>query len=245
MRSHGQPRVAVFAALGATLTACGAGLTACAAGSRPVLQSAPPPAAEPSGPAADSDGSIARPVPAAQAPESSQTSAQPGSPSPSPSRSAPLAGAVLSANERAVLTAYQNFFRATRNALRAPTTLTQAPTPEADFTRWAFDPLRTQYQLYVAGLAERRVAFRGEAPTPRASVVSVAMNDKPYPTAVVSDCLKQSSTWHEYVIATGQIVPPRSSPAPAPHRVTSTLVFYQGRWGVAQNVADTSVTCSA
>jgi hypothetical protein len=115
----------------------------------------------------------------------------------------------------------------------------------ADFTKYSFDPLKSQMSGYVAGLAQQGVAFKGTPPRPRVTVTAINLAAKPYPTVLLSSCPTPESTWVEYVVVTGKVVPFASAKVPPPYRVAVEMIYSDGHWGVARTTPDTSATCTA
>lgn len=141
------------------------------------------------------------------------------------------------------LDAYRAFNETTNNASREPLSLGSKYPRRADFTRYSFDPLRGEFETYLAGLAQQRISYRGEPPVSNLTVISINPQANPYPLVVLTDC-QIGSDWGIYR-EDGTPVPDASAPVPPPYLVTAKVIFYKGKWGVQSTEADTSRTCSA
>ena len=140
--------------------------------------------------------------------------------------------------------AYEAFWSAASRALQAPKAAGSEYPPSADFARYSFDPVRGQYEAYLAGLAAQRVQFRGTPPRPRVAVTSVDQAAKPYPKVVLTDCQEQTD-WNQYVTGTDRKVPVASASVAPPYLITGTMIYYQGRWGLQSTTTATDRTCTA
>lgn len=145
---------------------------------------------------------------------------------------------------RPAVGAYESFWKASAAALRAPVAFNAKLPPDADFTRYSWDPARTTYRGYVAGLAEDGVAFRGTPPEPRLRVESVDLEAKPYPVVTLKDCQTPAPDWQSYVVRTGERAPEATQSPPPPYEITAKMIFYQNRWGLQDTSTDTSRTCT-
>jgi hypothetical protein len=143
------------------------------------------------------------------------------------------------------IAAYNAFAKAAQNAERAPRPLGSDYPSAADFTRYSFDPLRSEFLGYVASLAEQDIQFRGAPPTSNVTVTSVDLRGKPYPTVTLSDCPTGTENWQAYDSAGKQLPVASPSSAPPPYLITAKVIFYKERWGVQSTTADTSRTCVA
>ncbi len=197
--------------------------SACSGGSPPTLQS---PAS--TGPPL--------PTPSATTPISSTPEAPPSSPRPPSSPIDPRA--------QPAVDAYLALDAASWVATTKPVNLGQSLSPDADYTKYSFDPIRAQFAAYVANLAQQKQAFRGQPPQPRVSVKSMALDAAPYPTVRLFNCPTLAPTWQLYEVTTGKQVPLIPPKVPGPHRVTAEVIFYQGHWGVRTVSTDLATTCS-
>ena len=157
----------------------------------------------------------------------------------SPSRPSPdetAAGAV---------TAYQAFWRTAINAQRRPVAAGSDYPRDADVARFSFDPVRSAYRGFIAGLAAQGVQFRGTPPAPRVSVISVEPAAAPYPLVRLRDCQTPAPDWNEYLVATGKQVPRATPKVPPPYEITAKVIFHEGRWGVQSTTTHSSRTCTA
>lgn len=141
--------------------------------------------------------------------------------------------------------AFSRYITATYTAQRAPRQPGDAFKPEADFTRYAFDPIRTQEDAYISSLATGGEAFRGTPPTPRVRVARTDPGAKPYPTVVLTNCPTPAPTWVAYDTKTGEPVAYTKAQVSPPYLATVTVIFYEGHWGVQKISVDTGRTCSA
>ncbi len=166
---------------------------------------------------------------------SSMTSSPTSSPAPT-----------IDAKAQPAVAAFLNFVAARAEALRNPRKLGQTVTPAADFTKFAFDPVRGQANASIASLSKQGLLFKGDPGRPRVSVEAIETDAKPYPKVVLKDCPTPTPTWRIYDAATGKdmTLPPPPGTQPTPYLSTVEVIFYQGRWGVSKIDADTSRTCS-
>jgi hypothetical protein len=142
--------------------------------------------------------------------------------------------------------AYINFVTARDEALRNPPKLGQNYLPAADFTKFAFDPVRGQANSSIVSLGEQGLLYKGDPGRPRVRVDAVEPDAKPYPTVVLKDCPTATPTWRIYDAKTGKdmtLLPP-SGTKPTPYLSTVEVIYYQGHWGVSKIDADTSRTCT-
>jgi hypothetical protein len=142
--------------------------------------------------------------------------------------------------------AYMNFVVALNQALQSPRKLGQNYVPAADFTKFAFDPVRAQADVSVVSLGEQSQLFKGDPGRPRVSVAAVEPDAKPYPMVVLKDCPTPTPTWRIYDAKTGKAMT-MTLPAgtkPTPYLSTVEVIYYQGHWGVWKIDADTSRTCT-
>jgi hypothetical protein len=140
---------------------------------------------------------------------------------------------------------YKSFWTTANNASRAPLAAGEAYPPAADFTRFSFDPVQSQYTAFLASMAADGVRYRGNPPTPRVTVTKVELEAKPYPTVILHDCQSPAPDWRAYVTDTGELVPRPSTTIQPPYLVTAKMIFYRGHWGLQSTSTDSSRTCSA
>jgi hypothetical protein len=111
--------------------------------------------------------------------------------SPSPSGSSttarPSSSSVGDVEAQPAIDAYKAFDTAANNAYRAPLPFGSTYPPPADFTRYSFDPTRTEAETYLASLDHQGASFRGTPPVPRIRVQSIDLTAKPHPTVVLTD----------------------------------------------------------
>lgn len=139
------------------------------------------------------------------------------------------------------LSAYQSFSSATFAVERHPASTAE----RARLGAVSFDPARSKQLGYAVSLASQGVAWRGPPPAPRASVLSINIAAKPWPTVVISDCPTPAPSWQEYIVKTGAAVPVTASGASPPYEITANVILYRGRWGVQSTTVDRSRTCTA
>jgi hypothetical protein len=167
----------------------------------------------------------------------------------SPMTSAPTSSPTPTIDPKAqpAVTAFLKFVAARTEALRNPRKLGQTVLPAADFTQFAFDPVRGQANASIVSLGEQGLLFKGDPGRPRVSVGAIEPDAKPYPTVVLKDCPTPTPTWRIYDAKTGKDMtrplPPGTQPTP--YLSTVEVIYYQGRWGVWKIDADTSRTCTA
>ena len=143
------------------------------------------------------------------------------------------------------LDAYEEFWRAAKDAERDPAAFSKDQESAKAFTSVAFDPIRAEYIAYILSLANSKTAFRGTPEETRARVKSVDMARKPYPMVVLTDCQTAAPTWRLYVLKTGEEVPDAKASVPPPYELTVEVIKVDGRWGPWKVTADTSRTCVA
>jgi hypothetical protein len=149
---------------------------------------------------------------------------------------------------RPAVTAYMNFVAARGEAMRNPRKLGGADyLPAADFTKYAFDPVRGQTNASIVSLSEQGQLFKGDPGHPRVKVDAIEPDAKPYPTVVLKDCPTPTPTWQIYDARTGKAVTMTLPPGtpPTPYLSTVEVIYYQGHWGVSKIDADTSRTCTS
>jgi hypothetical protein len=142
------------------------------------------------------------------------------------------------------VTAYKKFMAAAANAQMKPPAVGAGYPTNADITKYSFDPLQHQYNIYISGLASQGVAFKGTPPTPRITVTAINLTAKPYPTVVLVDCPTPAPTWKAYD-GSGKAVPDKPGTVPLPHKTTVQMIDYQGHWGVYKSTPDAGKTCTA
>ena len=116
-----------------------------------------------------------------------------------------------------------------------------------DYTTWlgqlnatAVDPARTEEEQKLFQDRALAWAYRGTPPASRASVQTIALDAKPYPSVVIADCPAVSATWR--VFDTTEVFP--SGTAKPPYPTTSTVVYYRSHWTVQRVNTDVTRTCS-
>lgn len=167
----------------------------------------------------------------------------------SPMSSPPSSGQTPTIDPKAqpAVSAFLSFVAARAEALRNPRKLGQSFSPAADFTKFAFDPVRGQTNASVVSLSEQGQLFKGDPGRPRVHVDAIELDAKPYPTVVLKDCPTPTPTWRIYDATTGKAMTMTLPPGtqPTPYLSTIEVIYYQGHWGVRKIDADTSRTCTA
>jgi hypothetical protein len=145
---------------------------------------------------------------------------------------------------RSAVEAYESFMEAAINASRRPFKVNDKIPADADFTKYSFDPFRTQYKTFIWQLAADGGEYRGTPPTLNVKVKSMDLDAKPLPIVVLSECQTSGSEWRQYNTKTGKVLPRQTQKVKPPHRSTVTVIFYRNRWGVQKIAFDSSRTCT-
>lgn len=151
----------------------------------------------------------------------------------------------IDSRAQAAVDAYEAFWEAGSHAEQRPVRLTDPRPPGADFTRYSWDPLRSEYATTIASLAEQGVAFRGIPPEARVKIESFDLDAQPHPTVVLKNCPTPAPGWHVVIVKSGEPVPETKPSVPPPYELTVKVIFYKGRWGAQSSTTDRSRTCSA
>lgn len=162
----------------------------------------------------------------------------------SSSKATPTTTAPTESPAQPAITAYRQYLKATYNAQRSPRKVGGKYASDADFTKFAFDPMLTQENAYIESLSQQGEAFRGTPPSPRISIKQTNLTAKPYPTVVLTNCPESASAWVAYEVATGEPVPFTSPKVKPPYLSTVTLIYYKDHWGIQSTSVDSSRTCS-
>jgi len=142
--------------------------------------------------------------------------------------------------------AYLAYMTASNNAQRTPRALGQEFAPGADYTKYVFDPEKSEFSAFILQLSSQGLKMEGDPGRPRPKVQSVDLVAKPYPLVVLTDCPTHAVKWGVHEVKTGKDVtvqPPSGTVAP-PYRTTVQVISYQGHWGVSKITTDSSRTCS-
>lgn len=139
--------------------------------------------------------------------------------------------------------AYEAFVGAATEAEKNPVAGPDEYPPAADFSRYSFDPARTEYQVTITELSRARQQFRGTPPQSDVRVTSIAAGGPPWPTVVLSDCRTGRDGWQLFDTGSDAVVPVRNPSVPAPLGATVTLIYRDAHWGVTSIVPDENRTC--
>jgi hypothetical protein len=142
--------------------------------------------------------------------------------------------------------AYLAYMSASNNALRQPRALGMDFAPGADYTKYSFDPERSEFSAFINQLSSQGLRMVGDPGRPRPTVRSIDLAAKPSPLVVLRDCPTSAVKWDAHEVKTGKnvTVPPPAGMAPPPYRTTVQVIKYQGHWGVFKIATDSSRTCS-
>ena len=141
------------------------------------------------------------------------------------------------------LRAYEAGIRASNAAARHPYGKGDHIPRGADFAKYMFDPLLSQYKFYIWGLAASDYEYRGTPPTINVVVKSVHLAAKPWPTVTLSDCSTGVQGWKVYNAKTGEVEPIVKKRVAPPYRSTVTMILYEKRWGIKKIALDATRTC--
>jgi len=142
--------------------------------------------------------------------------------------------------------AYLAYMTASNNALRKPRPLGQDFAAGTDYTKYSFDPERSEFSAFVRQLSSQGMKMAGDPGRPRPKVQSVDLAAKPSPFVVLTDCPTPAVKWDAYEVKTGKdvTVPPPSGTVPPPYRTTVQVINFEGHWGVSKITTDSGRTCS-
>ena len=142
--------------------------------------------------------------------------------------------------------AYLAYMTAANNALRQPRALGQDFAPSADYTKYSFDPERSEFSAFVHQLSSQGLNMAGDPGRPRPKVRSTDLAAKPFAIVVLTDCPTPPVKWDAHDVKTGKsaAVPPPPGTVPPPYRTTVQVINYENHWGVARITTDSSRTCS-
>jgi hypothetical protein len=143
----------------------------------------------------------------------------------------------------AAVSTYREFVKTVLNAERKPLLKSKDYPEDADFTRYAIDPVQAQYEGFIMNLARSGHAFRGTPPTSTIGVKSIDLDAKPYPLVTLTDCQSKRENWRAYHYRT-DVMNPKMTPGPvAPYGYTIDVVMMQHRWMVQAIRPDPAGTC--
>jgi hypothetical protein len=142
--------------------------------------------------------------------------------------------------------AYLAYMAASNNALRKPRALGQDFAPGADYTKYSFDPERSEFSDYISQLSSQGLKMAGDPGRPRPRVRSIDLAAKPYSLVVLTDCPTPALNWDAHEVKTGKnvTVPPPAGTVPPPYRTLVQVINYENHWGVSKITTDSGRTCS-
>jgi hypothetical protein len=107
---------------------------------------------------------------------------------------------------------------------------------------YTFDPLHTELERYIWGLASQHIAFRGPSGTSHPVVTSSDLAASPYPSVTIRDC-RTGIEQHSYNTKTDAQLPDPTFSAAPPFAATAVVIKYKGAWGVQSFKTDQTRTC--
>jgi len=169
----------------------------------------------------------------------SQATSATSSPTSSPTRT-------IDPKAQPAVDAYLAYIAASNNALRKPRALGQDIPLSADYTKYSFDPERSELSVVIHQLWSQGLRMEGDPGQPRPKVRSMDLVAKPFPIVVLTDCPTPAVKWDAHDVKTGKnaAVPPPSGTVPPPYRTTVQVINYKNHWGVAKITTDSGRTCS-
>jgi len=169
----------------------------------------------------------------------SQATSATSSPTSSPTRT-------IDPKAKPAVDAYLAYIAASNNALRKPRALGQDIPLSADYTKYSFDPERSEFSAFIHRLSSQGLRMAGDPGRPRPKVRSVDLVAKPFPIVVLTDCPTPAVKWDAHDVKTGKnaAVAPPAGTVPPPYRTTVQVINYKNQWGVAKITTDSGRTCS-
>jgi hypothetical protein len=148
--------------------------------------------------------------------------------------------------EGAACSRHLAYMTASHNALRKPRALGQDIPLNADYTKYSFDPERSEFSAFIYQLSSQGLKMAGDPGLPRPKVRSIDLVAKPFPIVVLTDCPTPAVKWDAHDVKTGKnaAVPPPAGTVPPPYRTTVQVINYKNHWGVAKITTDSGRTCS-
>jgi hypothetical protein len=113
----------------------------------------------------------------------------------------------------------------------------------ADYTKYSFDPERSETSVFIHQLSSQGLMRAGDPGRPRPKVRSMDLVAKPFPIVVLTDCPTHAGKWVAHD-GKNAAVPPPAGAVPAPYRTTVQVINYKNHWGVAKITTDSGRTCS-
>jgi hypothetical protein len=144
---------------------------------------------------------------------------------------------------RPAVEAYESFTRAAVEAQEHPVAPGAKIPDEADLARFSFDPIRGEYEAFVAELSQSRIAYRGTPPQSHIGVIEIDPDAVPWPRVVLSDCRSGEHDWQAYS-GDDVVRPTATAGVAAPRGLAVTVVYSEQRWGVQSVLADPHGTCA-
>ena len=177
--------------------------------------------------------------------QDSGVDAQPGaSVSTTSASAAPSPTVPVAPEAQPAVAAYRAFNDAASAAALHPFGSGDKVPADADFTKFSFDPIKSQYRILIWGLADRGWEYRGTPPQTHADVKSIHLKANPYPTVTLTDCQSGTDKWLIHDAKTGAVQPQATGKVPPPNPSTVTMILYKKSWGVSKIDVDTSRTCT-
>jgi hypothetical protein len=135
---------------------------------------------------------------------------------------------------------------ASNSAQRKPQALGQDFAPSADYTKYSFDPERSDFSAFIYQLSSQGLKMDGDPGRSRPEVRTLDLAAKPHPLVVLTDCPTPAIKWDAHEGKTGKdvSVAPPSGMVPSPYRTTVQVINDEGHWGVSKITTDASRRCS-
>jgi len=144
---------------------------------------------------------------------------------------------------RGAVAAYEAFSRTTIEALKKPLADSRGYPDAADFTRFSFDPVESEFEATMKLLSQANGQFRGTPPQSHLTVTSIDQDASPWPTVTLSDCKTGQDAWQAFSVGSNKRLPGLEPSIPSPYGATITVIYNQQRWGVNTITLDSSRTC--
>jgi hypothetical protein len=169
----------------------------------------------------------------------------------SPATSSPTTSPTPAIDPKAqpAVNAYLHYMFASNLAQRNPTARGELPQDiplGADYTKYSFDPERSELSVVIHQLWSQGLRMEGDPGQPRPKVRSMDLVAKPFPIVVLTDCPTPAVNRAALDVKTGKTaaVPPPAGTVPPPYRTTVQVINYKNHWGVAKITTDSGRKCS-